>query len=74
MNERLLSQTYRDRGQGVVCDYVFANHAGVDVVADITFRWDIAIDEALDHFPIDVTLNDQAFRRYIDVLCRVIPI
>jgi len=55
-------------------DYAFANQAGVDVVDDITLNWEMAIEEGLDHVPIDVTLSDHAFRRYIDVLVPILPI
>ena len=55
-------------------DYAFANQAGVDVVDDITLNWAMAIAEGLDHVPIDVTLSDHAFRRYIDVLVPILPI
>jgi len=50
-------------------DYAFANQAGVDVVDDINLNWEMAIEEGLDHVPIDVTLSDHAFRRYSDVWC-----
>jgi len=62
-----------DEGSSAI-DYVVANQPGMDVIESIEFRWDLAIEDALDHVPIDVTLNDHAFRRYIDILTPAIPI
>jgi hypothetical protein len=62
-----------EKGSSAI-DYALANQPGMDVIESIVFRWDLAIEDAPDHVPIDVTLNDHAFRRYIDILTPAIPI
>ena len=62
-----------DKGSSAI-DYVLANQPGMDVIESIQFRWDLAIEDGLDHVPIDVILNDHAYRRYIDILAPAIPI
>ena len=39
-------------------DYALANLAGAAMVQDVNLRWDLAVDEHLDHVPIDIVLRD----------------
>ena len=55
-------------------DIALANCVVNPFIEEINLRWDLAVDEALDHVPIDVVLKEEMTPFSIDALAPVEPI